>query len=88
MNKMQYWSYKQVLAKLETRSELEGFKFIKVNPAYSSQTCSSCGSIDKNSRNGEIYHCTICGIEIDADTNASINILRRGIYSSSEQKTI
>jgi putative transposase len=82
MNKMQYWSYKQVLDKLEDRSELEGFYFIKVNPAYTSQTCSSCGTVDKSNRKGEVYSCA-CGLEIDADTNASINILRRGVYSPS-----
>jgi putative transposase len=49
-NKLQYWSYRQVLDKLETLSELEGFKLIKVDPAYTSQTCSKCGTILKNNR--------------------------------------
>ena len=49
-NKLQYWSYRQVLDKLEALSELEGFKLIKVDPAYTSQTCSNCGTILKNSR--------------------------------------
>ena len=49
-NKLQYWSYRQVLDKLEALSELEGFKLIKVDPAYTSQTCSSCGTILKNNR--------------------------------------
>ena len=49
-NKLQYWSYRQVLDKLEALSELEGFKLIKVDPAYTSQTCSNCGTILKNNR--------------------------------------
>ena len=49
-NKLQYWSYRQVLDKLEALSELEGFKLIKVDPAYTSQTCSKCGTILKNNR--------------------------------------
>ena len=49
-NKLQYWSYRQVLMKLEALSELEGFKLIKVDPAYTSQTCSNCGTILKNNR--------------------------------------
>ena len=50
-NKIQYWSYKQVLDKLMSLSELKGFKLIKVEPAYTSQTCSKCGQIIKANRN-------------------------------------
>ena len=49
-NKLQYWSYRQVLDKLNQLSEIEGFKLIKVDPAYTSQTCSNCGTILKNNR--------------------------------------
>lgn len=78
MNKMQYWAYKQVMRKLVSRSEIEGFNVIFVDPAYTSQTCSSCQSIDKSNRNGEIYHCKTCNLLIDADYNAAINILHKG----------
>lgn len=44
-----------------------------------------CGHIDKDSRNGENYHCVSCSYEIDADLNAAININNRGIYSSSNK---
>lgn len=89
MNKMQYWSYRKVISKLEALSEIEGFNLIKVKPAYTSQECSSCGTIDKSSRKGEIYHCNSCGMKIDADTNGAINILRRGVYNpSSKEKQI
>lgn len=50
-NKLQYWSYRQVLDKLNSLSELKGFKLIKVEPAYTSQTCSKCGQIIKANRN-------------------------------------
>ena len=85
-NKLQYWSYRQVLDKLNQLSEIEGFKLIKVDPAYTSQTCSKCGTILKSNRNGEFYNCS-CGLIIDADTNAAINILHRGAYCPSTQKT-
>ena len=83
-NKLQYWSYKQVLDKLNSLSELKGFKLIKVEPAFTSQTCSKCGQIIKANRQGELYNCS-CGLLIDADTNAAINILHRGVYSPSNQ---
>ena len=85
-NKLQYWSYKQVLDRLNSLSELKGFKLIKVEPAYTSQTCSKCGRVIKANRQGELYTCT-CGLVIDADTNAAINILHRGTYCSSTQQT-
>ena len=77
-NKIQYWSYKQVLEKLLMRSEEEGFLIRKVNSAYTSQICSSCGEIHKESRKGESYECITCGMIMDADYNASMNILHRG----------
>lgn len=50
---------------------------IKVNPAYTSQTCSDCGTIDKASRKSQArFSCVACGHEENADTNAAKNILR------------
>jgi IS605 OrfB family transposase len=85
MNRLQYWSYKQVLKKMERLSEEKGFIFGKVDPSYTSQTCSSCGTVEKSNRNGEIYEC-ICGLKIDADHNAAINILHRGVYRPSTEQ--
>lgn len=87
MNKMQYWAYKEVLSKLESLSQEEGFSLIKINPAYTSQTCSKCGIINKENRKGELYQCD-CGLVMDADTNAAINILHRGVYNPSNQKSL
>jgi putative transposase len=88
LNKLQYWSYGQVLTKLESLSQTEGFRLVKIDPAYTSQTCHLCGTIDRTARKGELYECTTCGLTIDADTNASIVILQRGTYSSSTQKQV
>ena len=87
MNKVQRWSYKKTIDKLERLCEENGVLIIKVNPAYTSQTCSQCGSIHKENRNGEDFLCVDCGYKTDADYNASINILHRGIYSPSTIKT-
>ena len=81
-NKLQYWSYRTVLDKMVRFSEEVGYQITFINPSYTSQTCSQCNTVLKSNRKGEIYKCS-CGLEIDADYNASINILRRGIYSSS-----
>ena len=87
MNKMQRWSYDKTFVKLGELSENEGFEILKVNPAYTSQTCSKCGSVHKESRKGELYECISCGNVIDADFNAALNILYRGAYGPSTTKT-
>ena len=83
-NKLQRWSYCKTIDKISRTCEVNGIELVKVSPAYTSQTCSCCGHIDKNSRKLEDFHCVSCGYEIDADINASINIHNRGIYSFSD----
>ena len=47
----------------------------------SSKTCSCCGSIKKDLKlNDRIYKCSNCGLEIDRDYNASINLEKVKIY--------
>ena len=87
-NKLQYWSYLQVINKFENLCEENGVLLTKVPPAYTSQTCSCCKNIDKLARKGEIYKCSKCNLILDADINAAINILHRGIYSSSTTKSV
>ena len=50
----------------------------KVPPAYTSQTCHSCGHVDKDSRRRLNFKCTACGHTDDADVNAALNILAFG----------
>ena len=47
----------------------------------SSKTCSCCGSIKKDLKlNDRIYKCCNCGLEIDRDYNASINLEKAQNY--------
>ena len=48
----------------------------KVNPAYTSQTCSRCLAVDSEYRMGCIFHCGKCGLLMNADRNASVDIGR------------
>lgn len=65
---------------LAYKLEERGGTLIKINPAYTSQTCSACGAIDKQSRESQArFACTSCGHEMNADHNAAINILRQGL---------
>lgn len=80
-NKLQRWSYRKVFDKLSGVCEEKGIDFISVDPAYTSQTCSTCGHVDRKSRRNIDFLCTRCGISMDADYNASRNILMRGACS-------
>ena len=40
----------------------------------STQICSKCGNRQKLSLNERTYHCSDCGLELDRDINAAINI--------------
>lgn len=60
-----------------------------VNPAYTSQTCNDCGTIDKKSRLSQSeFVCTNCGNVSNADTNASKNIISKGITESTKRKPL
>ena len=65
-----------------------GGTLVKVNPAYTSRTCSKCGAIDARSReNQATFACVHCGFEIHADRNAAKNILRAGTRPSIRVQT-
>ena len=51
------------------------FQIYEISAAYTSQICSQCGNIDKDSRKKEKYRCISCGHEDDADIQASENIV-------------
>jgi len=58
-----------------------GRQFVAVNPAYTSQTCSSCGHRQKMPLSERVFKCPCCGLELDRDHNAAVNILGLGLQS-------
>lgn len=52
----------------------------RVDPAYTSQTCSRCGSADREARESQaVFRCRSCGYFANADVNAACNIAARSI---------
>ena len=62
------------------KAEEAGSKVVLVNPNGTSQTCSRCGLIVKKELCERTHRCE-CGLVLDRDLNASINILRLGLQS-------
>jgi putative transposase len=74
-----WFAFRETLAyKLAER----GGQLVAVDPAYTSQTCSACGGVDRNSRRSrDLFVCTACGHAEHADINAAKTILRQGLPS-------
>ena len=73
---------KVISSKLVSLKEEYGLEVEYVNPAYTSQLCSCCGNVDKESRKGERYECVECGNKLNADVNAGRNILMRYLMNN------
>lgn len=82
------WCNKQILDAawgnfiniLTHKAECAGRKLVKVNPAYTSQTCSKCGTRTLHELKDRIFNCS-CGHSENRDLNAARNILTLGLQS-------
>jgi putative transposase len=71
------------IQQLEYKGEMVGIEVIRITEEYTSQTCSNCGIIKKSNRKHRgLYVCSKCGMVMNADVNASKNILRKGVPKS------
>jgi putative transposase len=64
---------------LAYKAENAGRRLVKVNPAYTTQDCHRCGHRQKLTLADRFYACPCCGLHIDRDLNASLNILALGM---------
>jgi putative transposase len=71
-------AWRQFFNLLEYKAEWAGKRVIKINPAYTSQTCSSCGDRHKLNLSDRVFHCPCCNLTLNRDHNAAINILSLG----------
>ncbi len=72
-------SWHSLTQKLEYLAVKSGKKIYRVNPQHTSQTCSKCGNVDKENRNGEKFICTNCGHVDDANLQAARNVKAKAI---------
>jgi putative transposase len=68
-------SWSQFFTRLLCKAEEAGRVVVKVNPAYTSQTCSACGHCQPMPLAVRVYECPTCGLVIHRDHNGSVNIL-------------
>jgi len=73
-------SWSEFSRQLEYKSDWYGKHFVKIDRWFpSTKTCSECGNVQYVSRSAKIYKCQNCGLKIDRDFNASLNILSEGL---------
>ena len=72
-------SWYALTQKLEYVAAKSGKKLYRVDPRHTSQTCSKCRHVDKESCNGEKFICTNCGHINDANLQAARNVRKKAI---------
>ena len=74
----------EFIRQMKYKCEWAGIEFVQADRFYpSSKTCSQCGEIKKDLKlSDRVYKCHCCGLEIDRDYNAAINLMN---YSCSTE---
>ncbi len=67
-------SWTQFRSALTMKAESAGRLVVAVNPAHTSQDCSACGYRAKKKLSERWHHCPMCGLVLDRDINAAVNI--------------
>jgi len=73
------WGY--FLKRLENKAESAGLRVEKVDPKFTSQACSECGVMVRKSLATRVHRCVGCGLMLDRDHNAAINIKNKAVAS-------
>lgn len=75
------WSFYDLEQKLIYKAKQNQSTVIKVNPAYTSQTCPCCGHTEKANRNKKLhlFSCKNCGYKSNDDRIGAMNLYRMGI---------
>ena len=86
--KLHSWSFSKFTQQLEYKCRKVGIRFVRVNEAYTSQTCSSCGIIKKSNRKHRGLYICKCGNTINADINGARNILQKYLQENNISRSI
>jgi putative transposase len=74
-------SWSEFFSTVSSKAEEAGRQCVKVNPAYTSQTCSACGHRKIMPLDVRVFDCPCCHVQRDRDLNAAINICALGLQS-------
>lgn len=74
------WPYYDLEQKITYKARLHECVTVKVDPAYTSQTCPKCGNVNKKNRNKRThtFKCIRCGYQSNDDRIAAMNLFNKG----------
>jgi transposase len=86
--KLSLTNYKKLQTLTEYKAKLNGIPVQFVKPEFTSKDCSKCSEKANTLRpykgNFELFHCNNCGITINANYNAAVNIAKRALNTPKE----
>lgn len=71
-------SWNKLIQFTEYKAESAGVRVVLVNPKNTTQNCSGCGEKVPKTLANRIHCCPHCGLEMDRDENAAVNINMAG----------
>lgn len=74
-------AWHQLIRYTTYKAENAGRGVVWVEPRNTSKQCSGCGAMVEKSLDVRVHECPECGLVMDRDENAAINILRLGLES-------
>lgn len=77
-------AWNQLAQYITYKAEWAGRVAVLVDPRNTSKRCSRCGILVEKSLSERVHSCPVCGLQIDRDENAAINILALGLQRLDE----
>lgn len=74
-------AWNKLITTTSYKAEWAGKRVELVNPSNTSQICSGCNQMVHKALSERVHRCLLCGLILDRDHNAAINILRLGLQS-------
>ncbi|MFI5300478.1 MAG: zinc ribbon domain-containing protein, partial [Polyangiales bacterium] len=78
-------AWKIILLCLASKAEEAGKLAIGVNPRGTTQRCSRCGVVVPKTLRDRVHDCPECGLRLDRDHNAALNIHALGLSAAMER---
>ena len=72
-------AWTQFISMTQGKAAEAGRTVILVDPRNTSKLCSHCGELVRKSLSERMHACPACGLVMDRDANAALNILQRGL---------
>jgi putative transposase len=69
----------QLIRHTSFKAEEAGRTVVRIDPRKTTQMCSGCGEIVRKDLSVRVHDCPHCGLVLDRDENAALNILARGL---------